>query len=524
MSGVEVNMMNERKRRPFSWWVIALVILLLPLMVFSLVVLFEGDPEPPAESTVEHWLDEAQREDGLLWQARRWTYDKLPKEASEFLRLENPGERHQRQGLAIMRLGNFTNEAARIVPVLTNLLAKARSEEAVAASCQTLSEFGTNARVAIPQLLTMISNTPPYGNHNAWSAAVSIDPANPALVKLATNILASVTQAAADHARNPSRPAITQDDEGMVWMLAYYLPEMRLPSVEVETYLFKIFASQDVRLTTRTLQAVRNNLTAWKTNKVGFSGEQLSRLLSLWDRHASREVKRDSLYAAVDTATQREQTLPMANRLFAELLQKPDVTFRQWRSVHTLFSSVIPPEPRRLASRGALDWVLERPVDHPEDLGAFIRFDCSTEEQNLPVVRDWFTKRVKASTNPHQASDWSRHWTIYSDFETTAELAVSILKTDRYKARIALTGLLANPGFLREAEVVDENFRRRYGVNDERITDRLRSLPKARVVEVLVRLLVAVNELPNEIEPKAAALTRLESLLAEFQQEVADAP
>jgi hypothetical protein len=524
MSGVKVDMMNERKRRPFSWWVIALVVFSLPLMVFSLVVLLEGDPKEPPVPTVDHWLAEANREDGLVWKARRFAYDKLPEEASKFLRLKDPGERHERQVRAIRELYKFPDDIDRIVPVLTALLANTPSEEIISSSCLVVREFGTNALGAMPQLLTMISNTAAYGGGDAWHTALSIEPTNAVLVQLATNILARVTQTAADHARNPSRPAITQDDEGMVWMLAYYLPEMRLPSVEVETYLFKIFASQDVRLTTRTLQAVRNNLTAWKTNKVGFSGEQLSRLLSLWDRHASREVKRDSLYAAVDAATQREQTLPMANRLFAELLQKPDVTFRQWRSVHTLFSSVIPPEPRRLASRGALDWVLERPVDHPEDLGAFIRFDCSTEEQNLPVVRDWFTKRVKASTNPHQASDWSRHWTIYSDFETTAELAVSILKTDRYEARIALTGLLANPGFLREAEVVDESFRRRYGVNDERITERLRSLPDARVVELLVRLLVAVNELPNEIEPKAAALTRLESLLAEFKQEVADAP
>ncbi len=533
MTGVQVNMMNERKRRPFSWWVIALVILSLPLMVFSLVVLFEGDPKEPPEPTVDHWLAEANREDGLVWKARRFAYDKLPEEASKFLRLKDPGERHRRQVSAIRHLGEFTNEATRIVPVLTQLLANARSEEAVAASCMALAELGTNALAAMPRLLTMISNTPPYGNQDAWHAAINIEPANPALVRLATNILASVTQKAAANARDPSLPAITEDDEGMVWMLVWTLASMELPFDEAEHLISAIFHTQHSRLVRKSMQAIGLSFynKNWDSLRRTFSAEELERFLILWERECLPQVKEESLNAVIGAAVYRQLTLPMANRLFAELLQKPDVTFRQWRSVHTLFSSVIPPEPRRLASRGALDWVLERPVDHPEDLGAFISFDCSAEEQNLPAVREWFTARVKASTNPHQVNDWSRHWTIYGDFESAVELAAAILRTDRYDARIALTELLANPGFSQGAEVLDERFRSRYGVENrnashgnERINDRLRSLPDARVVELLVRLLAAVNELPNETEPKAAALTRLESLLAEFKQEVADAP
>lgn len=530
MSGVEVNMRQARARRVSSW-VVALAVFSLPFIAFALLVLLEGDPEPPVETTVEHWLGEAQREDGLVWKARRLAYDKLPKQVSEFLRLENPGERHGRQTHAIRQLGELSNEAARVVPVLTDLLAKGRSEEAVAASCIALAELGTNALAAMPRLLTMISNTPPYGNADAWYSAYNIEPTNRMLLQLATNILANVILRSQPMGPGVQSSTFIDEDEGMVWMMVYHLPEMRLPFVEAEPYLSKIFASKDARLTWRTLQAVRSKLTAWKPDKVVFSGEQLSRLLSLWDRYASKEVKRDSLYAAVDVAIQHEQTLPLANRLFAELLQEPDVTFKKWYSVHALFSSVIPPEPRRLATRQALDWVLEKQVDHPEDLGAFIRFGCSAEEQNLPAIHDWFTTRVKASTNPHQATDWSRHWQIYQDIEATLEFALVMLSSSRSETQTALLQLLANPDFRLEAGLFDAEFLKRYGIEaqrtnpaDEQVTARLRSPPAARVVELLVRLLAAVNELSNEIEPKAAALTRLESLLAEFQQEVADAP
>jgi hypothetical protein len=483
MSGVKVDMMNERKRRPFSWWVIALVILSLPLMVFSLVVLFEGEPKGPLVPTVDHWLAQLQRQDTALWKARRIAYEKLPEQAIDFLDIEDPEDPLSRQLEAIRRLREHPEAADRIVPLLVHWMTNTKDPDIVSSACETLAKFGPNAVSALPAVLTVISNHPPYGDFWAWQAALSIQPTNDTVRRLALDAINAAIQS--------SQTNRTPEAGFAVANIAWYLPATGISPDDIELLFDVVLDSGDVLMVDRFLASVRSK---------HYNDSLVERLLRRWNDQVPPEARARSLFPAIITAARRVRTHELALTWFQEALRH-ERYHPNLKAI--LINSIVRESDDNLRPKivpELTDWLMTQPSGDNYDMGViFEAHYLQAELRNQEAAREWFSQRVINSDNPHQIADWGRFWETYRDVTATLRQAVEILRATEHKKLAAVTTRLSRSDGA--------------GFGGPVFQRHVHAQPGEQMVALLTTLRNTVAALDDQVPHKADAYKQLGALL-----------
>lgn len=494
MSGVEVNIMNERKRRPFSWWVIALVILSLPLMVFSLVVLFEGEPKGPLVPTVDHWLVQLHRQDTALWKARRLVYEKLPEQAIDFLDIEDPEDPLSRQLEAIRRLREHPEAADRIVPVLVHLMPNAKDPDIVSSACETLGKLGPNAVAALPAVLTVISNHPPYGDFNAWQAALSIQPTNDIVRRLALKTISTAIRS--------SQTNRTPEGIFAVISIAWYLPATGISTEDIESLFDAVLDTGDVMMVDRFLASVRSK---------HYNDSLVERLLRRWNDRVSSEARARCLFSAIITAAKRVPTHELALAWFRETLRdgRHSLNYKDFLIRSILWEIDANFRPKVVAE--LIDWLVTQPAGASYDFGMiFEAHRLQTDLRNQEAAREWFSQRVTNSDNPHQIADWGRFWDTYRDVPATLRQTAEMLQsTDPNKLAAVMSRLVRSDA----AGFVGHGFHWQ-----------VQAQPREQTVALLTTLRNAVAALDDQVPHKATAHKQLGALLEQFKVQPDETP